>query len=65
MTGPQRRATWALSLWGMNTITAEQNSMKNQENSMHVTEVCEYAIIIFYSNSICPYLTMPHKGASA
>ena len=31
---------------------------------MHVTEVCEHTIIFFYNNSICPYLTMPHKGAS-
>ena len=26
-------------------ISAQQNTMKDQENSMHVTEVCEYAII--------------------
>ena len=31
----------------MNTISAEQNSMKDQEISMHVTEICEHAIIIF------------------
>ena len=28
-------------------ISAEQNSKKDQENSMHVTEICEYAIIFF------------------
>ena len=32
----------------------QPNSMKDQENSTHVTEVCEHAIIIFYNNSICP-----------
>ena len=26
-------------------ISAEQNSKKDQENSMHATEICEYAII--------------------
>ena len=26
-------------------ISAEQNTMKDQENSMHVTEVCEHAVI--------------------
>ena len=25
-------------------ISAEQNSKKDQENSMHATEICEYAI---------------------
>ena len=29
----------------MNMISVEQNTMKDQENSMHATEVCEYAII--------------------
>ena len=29
----------------MNTISAEQNTTKDQENSMHATEVCEHAII--------------------
>ena len=28
-------------------ISAEQNSKKDQENSMHATEICEYAIILF------------------
>ena len=48
----------------MNTISAEQNTMKDQENSMHVTEVCEHAIKLLYNNLICPWLTMPHKGSS-
>ena len=30
----------------MNTISAEQNTTKDQENSAHATEVCEYAIIL-------------------
>ena len=29
----------------MNMISAEQNTMKDQENPTHATEVCEYAII--------------------
>ena len=29
----------------MNTISAEQNTMKDQENSTHATEVCEHTII--------------------
>ena len=29
----------------MNMISAEQNPMKDQENSTHATEVCEHAII--------------------
>ena len=45
--GPQGRATWAPTLWCTNMIPAEQNSMKNQENSTHATEVCEHAIIFF------------------
>ena len=43
--GPQGRAPWAPTLWSMNTISAEQNTMKDQENSIHVTEVYKYAII--------------------
>ena len=41
----QGRAPLAPTLWSMNTISAEQNSMKDQENSMHAAEVCEHAII--------------------
>ena len=32
----------------MNMISAEQNTTKDQENSMHVTEICEHAIIFFF-----------------
>ena len=47
-------------------IPAEQNSKKDQENSMHVTEICEYPIgpFCFYNNLTCIYSTMLHKGAS-
>ena len=45
----------APTLWSMNTISAEQNTMQDKENSMHVTEICEYTIIVFCTtNSICP-----------
>ena len=43
--GTQGRAPWAPTLWSTNTISAEQNTTQDQENSMHVTEICEYAII--------------------
>ena len=43
--GQQGRAPQALTLWSTNTISAKQNTMKDQENSTHATEVCEYAII--------------------
>ena len=42
--GPQGKAPWAPTLWSMNTISAEQNTMQDQENSMHATEICEYTI---------------------
>ena len=29
----------------MNTISAEQNTMQDQENLTRATEICEYAII--------------------
>ena len=35
----QGRAPWAPTLWSMNTISAEQNTMKDQENSTHATQV--------------------------
>ena len=41
----RREELQAPTLWSMYTISAEQNSKKDQENSMHVTEICEYAII--------------------
>ena len=43
--GMQGGAPWAPTLWSMSMISAEQNPTKDQENSMHVTEVCEHAII--------------------
>ena len=52
--GTQGRAPQALTLWNTNTISAEQNTTKDQKNSMHATEVCEHAIIFWYNNLICP-----------
>ena len=62
--GTQGRAPQALTFWSMNTISAEQNTMKDQENSMHATEVCEHAMKLLYNNLICQWLTMLHKGSS-
>ena len=45
---PQGRAPWALTLWSPYTIPTEQNSKKDQENSLHVTEICEYPIKPFF-----------------
>ena len=33
-------------------------------DSMHASEVCKCSITFLYNISICPYPTMPHKGAS-
>ena len=52
--GTQGGAPWAPTLWSMNTISAEQNTMQDQENSMHATEICEYAVTFCTTNSICP-----------
>ena len=35
----QGRAPQALTFWSTYTISAEQNTMKDQENSTHVTQV--------------------------
>ena len=35
---------WVPTLWSTNTISAEQNTMQDQENAMHATEISEYAI---------------------
>ena len=42
------------TFWSPYTISTEQNSKKDQENSMHVTEIYEYPIkFFFYNNLIC------------
>ena len=35
-------------------ISTEQNTMQDQENSMHVTEIREYAIIFLYNKFDMP-----------
>ena len=37
-------------------IPAEQNSKKDQENSMHVTEICKYPIIFFFLQQFDMYI---------
>ena len=44
---PQGRAPQALTLWSLYMIPTEQNPKKDQENSTHVTEICEYPINFF------------------
>ena len=51
--GMQGRAPWTLTFQSMNKITAEQDTMKDQENTTYVTEVCEHSIISLYKNLIC------------
>ena len=47
-------------------IPTEQDSKKDQENSMHATEIrqCPIRLFCFYNNLICIKSTMLHKGAS-
>ena len=52
--GTQGGAPWAQTLWSTNMISAEQNTMQDQENSMHATEICEYAVTFCTTNLICP-----------
>ena len=52
--GTQGRAPWKLTFWSKNKISVEQNTMKDQENTTYVTEVCEHSIISWYNNLICP-----------
>ena len=40
------KSSMGTDLWSLNMISAEQNTMKDQENSMHASEVCEYSIIL-------------------
>ena len=51
--GTQGRAPWTSTFQSTNKITAEQNTMKDQENTTYATEVCEHSIISLYNNSIC------------
>ena len=50
--GTQGRAPWTSTLQSMNKITAKQNTMKDQENTMYATEVCEHSIISLCNISI-------------
>ena len=51
--GVQGRASWTSTLWSKNKIIAEQNTMKDKENTTYATEVCEHSKISLYNNSIC------------
>ena len=45
-------------------IPTEQDSKKDQENSTHATEICEYPIRLFhfYNNLICIYVMCDRSG---
>ena len=59
---PQRRASWAPTIWSPYLVLTEQDS----KDSIHEAEICEYPIRLFrfYNNLICVYTMMLHKDAS-